>query len=346
MSRERGRRLTSRDVARQAGVSQATVSNVLNHPHLVAPATLARVRAAMDELGFVVDSGARRLRAGRSATLAVSVLDTGNPFWGEVVRGVTDFAATCGYVVVLGSTSESPQREAEHLRVFREQRAAGLLAAPVDPDLSGLARAAAEGLPVVLLDYQDPAGRLPFVGVDDVRGAELAVDHLLELGHRRIAFLNGPHRIGWCVDRLAGARRAASARGLDVVGTVLEVPVDALTASEGDRAMSEHVLRRSDVTAVLCVNDMVALGALRALHRGGVRVPADMSVVGYDDTAFAEMLQPSLTTVRQEPYRIGREAARLVVQAIEEPDAAPGRNRVFAPELVVRESTAPPLSRT
>ena len=351
MALSNGQRVTSRDVAREAGVSQATVSNVLNHPQQVAPATRERVLQVIERIGFVVDEAARQLRAGRSTTLGMSVLDTGNPFWGEVMNGAADAAAEHGFVALVGSSNESRDKEARYLRSFREQRMAGLLVAPVDTDLSVLVKVAADGCPVVLLDYRDPSGRLPYVGVDDVRGASLVGEHLLDLGHRRIAFVNGPPTIPWCADRREGLHRAVRARGLDPEVAVTELRVSRLTAAEGQRAVTEQVapLLGTGVTAVFCANDLIALGALRALQMLGIAVPQQVSLVGYDDDDFAEMLSAPLTTVRQQPYLLGQAAARLVLRLIEGASTDgraddTERGELFEPELVPRESSAPPRS--
>ncbi len=337
------RRMTSREVAARAGVSQATVSNVLNRPHLVAEVTRERVRAVIEEHGFAVHDGARRLRAGRSTTVAVSVLDTGNPFWGELMRGVSDVAADHAFVAMVGSSNESEEKEVQFLHAIREQRVAAVLAAPVDPSLDLLRQIDAEGSPVVLLDYRDPSASLPFVRVDDVSGAAAATSHLLELGHERIAMINGPHAIQWCADRWRGALEAVSEAGLDPAVALTEVPVRRLIASEGERAMTTLLdAARREVTAVVCANDLLALGALRAAHHCGVAVPRDLSLVGYDDVDFAAMLSPALTTVRQQPYLLGRAAMAIALGRLKDPDGSRDQvHPVFVPEFVPRESTAP-----
>jgi LacI family transcriptional regulator len=326
-------------VARAAGVSQSTVSNVLNRPELVAPPTRDRVRAAMRSFGFVVDDGARRLRGGRSLTLAVSVLDVSNPFWGEVTRGVAEYAAERGYVVALGSTGASEDRLSEYLRVFEQQRVACLLAAPVGTDLKPLTDLDERGIPVVLLDSGDPTNRLPFVAPDHVQGGFLAGDFLLQSGHRRIGCITGPHT-RWPDDRGRGVQLAVEKHGLDPANVLIQAPVIASTSAEGLRAT--HTLLRSGqrFTAIFCSNDILALGALRALNQAGILVPDEVSLVGYDDSAFSEMLSPPLTTVRQEPYRLGQVAAELALQIVSGTTPTP-RTDALAPRLVVRESTAP-----
>jgi LacI family transcriptional regulator len=328
-------------VAKAAGVSQATVSNVLNRPELVAPDTIRRVREVIDALGFVVNDGARQLRAGRSFVLGVSVHDIGNPFWAAVTRGVADHAAQHGFMVALASTNESVAREHRYLRLFEEQRVAGMLVAPVDSDLARLRRLASVGTAVVLLDAKDPQGDLPYVAVDDVRGGYVAGRHLLDLGHRRIACVNGPQDRPWSVDRWMGIGLAAQERGLDPTQVLVREPVARLTTHEGRRAAIRVLERHPDVTAIFCDNDMLALGAMHALAEHGIDVPDRMSVIGYDDDEFTEMLSPSLTTVRQEPYRLGTAAAEIALSLVRTWGSHPVWSSSFVPALVLRRSTGP-----
>lgn len=333
--------MTSREVAKAAGVSQATVSNVLNRPELVAPETRQRVREVIDSLGFVVNDGARQLRAGRSLVLAVSVLDVGNPFWADVTRGVADYAVERGFMIALASTNESIEREHRYLRLFEEQRVAGMLVAPVGSDLAGLRRMASSGTAVVLLDTKDPEGDLPYVAVDDVEGGYVAGRHLLDLGHRRIACLNGAHGQPWSEDRWTGIGLAVQEQQLDPTQVLVREPVDTLTTHEGHRAAIRVLQGHPEVTAIFCDNDMLALGAMHALAERGIDVPGRISVMGYDDDEFTEMLSPSLTTVRQEPYRLGTAAAELAVSLVNGGGSQAVWSSSFVPSVIQRRSTGP-----
>ncbi len=196
-----------RDVAAAASVSVGTVSNVLNRPEKVSPATVERVTQAIEELGFVRNDAARQLRAGRSRSIALIVLDAGNPFFAEVARGAEDRAAEAGMSVLLGNSDERSDREDAYVELFREQRVNGVLVTPVD-DLGRLERLRTGGVPVVLVDHEDSERAFGSVSVDDVEGGYLAVSHLLSTGRRRIAFIGGPRTIRQVADRLEGARRA------------------------------------------------------------------------------------------------------------------------------------------
>jgi LacI family transcriptional regulator len=328
-----------KDVASLAGVAVGTVSNVLNHPDLVRPLTRARVEAAMEELGFIPNGSARQLRAGRSRCLGLVVLDVTNPFFTEVARGVEDYAQAAGYAVILCNSDEADDKERRYLRVLEEQRVRGILITPVHGRAPELRRIRDRGTPVVLLDRPGSAGQCS-VAVDDRRGGEIAVSHLLELGHRRIALVNGPVAIRQCADRRRGALRAVERAGLDPAAVLTEVTVPAMNARAGAVAADELLGGAGrKPTAVFCTNDMLALGLLRRLGQAGVAVPGDLAVVGYDDIEFAADAAVPLTSVRQPKYQLGRAAAELLLDEADRPDEHEHRRFVFKPELVARASS-------
>jgi LacI family transcriptional regulator len=324
-----------KDVAAVAGVSVGTVSNVLNRPELVAAATVARVRAAIDELGFVRNDAAHRLRAGSSSTIGLVVLDVANPFFADLIRSAERQAARHGLTVLVGNSDQDPEREAQHVAAFERQRVRGLLISPVGDDGAHVASLAASAIPCVLVDRADPGRVLPSVAVDDVEGGRVAVEHLLALGRRRIAFVGGPMGIRQVSDRLRGARRAID--GVD--GAVLEVvETSALSVLEGRRAGSDLCARpvgeRPD--GIFAANDLLALGALQALVMlSDLRVPEDVALIGYDDIDFASSAVVPLSSVRQPSALLGSRAVDLLLAG------ATGDEQVlFQPDLVVRESTA------
>ncbi|MBN9215482.1 MAG: LacI family transcriptional regulator [Microbacterium sp. SCN 70-200] len=333
-----------KDVAAAASVSVGTVSNVLNRPEKVAPETVARVQAAIAQLGFVRNDAARQLRAGRSRSIGLVVLDTANPFFAEVARGAEERADAEGMSILLGNSDQVSARESAYLDLFREQRVNGVLLTPVDLDAAPVQRLVAAGIPVVLVDSELPGEDVPSVAVDDVEGGHLAVAHLLSLGRRRIAFVGGPLSIRQVADRLEGARRALA----EVPGATLEViELDALTVLRG-REAGEAIGRReaSDrPDAVFCANDLLAVGVLQGTAiLGDVRVPDDVALIGYDDIDFAQATVVPLTSVRQPAREIGATAVELLFEALAggaglAGDARPARHVRFRPELVVRAST-------
>jgi LacI family transcriptional regulator len=327
-----------KDVASLAGVAVGTVSNVLNHPDLVRPLTRARVEAAMEELGFIPNGSARQLRAGRSRCLGLVVLDVTNPFFTEVARGVEDYAQAAGYAVILCNSDEADDKERRYLRVLEEQRVRGILITPVHGRAPELRRIRDRGTPVVLLDRPGSPGQCS-VAVDDQCGGQIAVAHLLDLGHQSIALVNGPVAIRQCADRRRGAHRAAVKAGLDPAAVFREVTVPAMNARAGAAAADELLGSGPRPTAVFCANDMLALGLLRRLGQAGVMVPRDLAVVGYDDIEFAADAAVPLTSVRQPKYQLGRAAAELLLEEADRPGEHEHRRFVFTPELVVRASS-------
>ena len=326
-----------RDVARLAGVSVATVSNVMNRPDVVTAATQQRVQAAMDQLGFVRNLAAAQLRGSQSPSVGVVVLDVGNPFFTDVARGIEDRVAEDGGMVSICSTDEIGEKEARHLRMLQEQGARGILVIPSGAKLRHLEAIARRGTPVVLLDRASRSVDLCAAAVDDVRGGELAAAHLLGHGHRRIAFLNGPSSIRQCVDRRRGAARAVRAAGLDPDDVLVDIEASSPKADGADPAIELLLEWPRPPTAIMCVNDLLAIGALRALLHRGLRVPADVAIVGYDDIEFVSLISVPLTTVRQPKYQLGYTAADLLLSETQ-PDHR-HRQVLLQPELVVRAST-------
>jgi DNA-binding LacI/PurR family transcriptional regulator len=326
-----------KDVARHAGVSLGTVSNVLNRPEIVAPATRQRVLDAIAELGFVRNESARALRAGRSRTIGLVVLDVANPFFTDIARGAEAVADEHGAVVTLCNSGENVARERRYLDHLEELRVQGLLITPVGTRTPRLDRLIAKGMPVVLVDRG--AGRTRCsVAVDDVLGGQLAVTHLVEQGHRRIAFVGGPRSIRQVADRHQGAAAAAAGRGVSI--DLYEMPT--LTVASGRQAAGQladlPASRRP--TAVFCANDLLALGVLQELTRRGLRVPDDVAIVGYDDIEYAGAAAVPLSSVRQPREQLGRAAAELLFEEINDGEGHRHRHIRFKPELVVRESSA------
>jgi len=338
----RSGRSSINDVARRAGVSLGTVSNVLNRPDRVSTQTRARVLAAIQDLSFVPNGSARQLRAGTITTVGAVLLDIANPFFTEVARGVEDRLAEDDLTLMLASSDENPEREARYLRLFEEHGVLGLLVTPAGHEVDHLVDIRRRGVNVVLLDRTSPSAQISSVSVDDVVGGALAVEHLLSLGHRRIGLVNGPHHIQQCVDRRAGAERAVLAAGLDPATALVEVVVPSLNAEGGELGMAELLGEEKALTAVFCANDFTALGAMRALRQRGLDIPGDVAVVGYDDVDIASMLATPLTSVRQPKHQLGHVAAGLLLEGVG-PDARPARHIEFRPELVVRASSGSDL---
>jgi len=329
-----------REVAALAGVSVGTVSNVLNRPDIVAEPTRRRVQDAIKKLGFIRNESARHLRAGRSRTIGLVVLDVANPFFTDVARGVEDEASESGLAVILCNSDDQQAKESRYLALLEEHRVQGILITPVSDAHERLARMQRRGTPVVLVDSRSPSRGQCSVSVDDVLGGDLAVSHLLEAGHEQIAFVGGPLSIRQVADRRDGAVRALERAGRPVADMhVIETP--ALNVSAGQRAGAAIAEITADArpTAVFCANDLLALGVLQEMTSHRIRVPEGIAIVGYDDVDFASAAAVPLSSVRQPRHQLGRAAAQLLIEEALGSGAHRHRQVVFEPDLVVRKSS-------
>jgi LacI family transcriptional regulator len=332
-------RVSIKDVARAANVSQGTVSHVLNHPDRVSPARREAVEQAIRELGFVRHEAARHLRAGYSSTVGLLLLDAWNPGFTDVARGVEDTTMGRGWTVVISNSARDIDREKTYLRLFHEQRVAGLIVVPHDQSADNLHEIRSGGVPVVVVDRAEHGEHGMSVAVDDVAGGELAARHLIGLGHRHIAFVGDEAAAAPVHARLTGVRKAVAEAGVDIRLDVIPAELTAEAGSETGAALATLPAGKRP-TAVAAAIDLLAIGVLQAFQQRGIRVPDDISLVGYDDIPFTRQLSVPLTTVHRSHYDMGVTAAQMLTSALsgEVPNA---RHVVFQPELVVRESTGP-----
>lgn len=341
-----GKKPAIKDVARLAGVAVGTVSNVLNDRPTVSPENRERVLAVIAELGYVPNATARQLRRGELTTVGAVVLDLANPFFTEMARGIEDRLSQDGCTLMLASSDADPERERHYLDLLLRQGLRGLLVTPSGTDMTYLREIRDRGTEVVLLDVV--SRELDSVGVDDIAGGAIAATHLLDGGRTRLALLNGPRSLPQCEERYAGVERAILARELDLATTLTEITMDAAPLTVGIAEAATHALldRPGPMPdGILCINDIVALGALQALRARGLSVPDEVAVVGYDDVMFAPMLATPLTSVRQPARQLGWTAADILLSGGEHEQP---RHVEFTPELVVRASSsasavAPPV---
>jgi LacI family transcriptional regulator len=332
-----------REVALAAGVSVSTVANVLSRPSVVARETRRRVEEAIRSVGYIPSAPARQLRGQPSAIVGSVTLDLANPFFAELNRGIEDELAQAGCLILACSTDLQVGKERKLLDLLQQQAVRGIIISPIDPDPSLLLRMSHRGTPVVLIDHPRGGLDLCAVAVDHVHGGRLAAEYLISLGHTRIAFLGDTVNPAPVAQRREGLRRALTAANLDPDESLLDIRIAVHPPTLVDAAASavERILSaRPRPTAVMCLNDTAALGLLDGLHDAGVRVPRDISVVGYDDLPFARRLAPALTTVHQPKYRLGRTAAELLLDEARKEHTH--REIRFRPSLAVRSSTAPP----
>lgn len=327
-----------KDVAAAAGVSLGTVSNVLNRPERVKPETRARVERAMADLGFVRNESARQLRAGTSRTLGYVMLDATNPFFTDVAQGIELAAEAADLSLFLCNSNNSSRREDAHVARLIQQRVQGILVTPVNPYSPALEAASQQRLPLVLVDRARRDNAFCSVSVDDVLGGWLAVRHLIDRGHRRMAFIGGSMELGQVRERLEGATKAWQESGLPLEDLVVLETAD-LSVREGLGAGQRLVGLPAPPTAAFCANDMLALGLLQQSITLGLRVPDDLAIIGFDDIDFAGAAAVPLSSVRQPRMDLGRAAARLLLAETSEADHE-HQQLVFTPEVVGRVSTA------
>ncbi|MDR0416043.1 MAG: LacI family transcriptional regulator [Propionibacteriaceae bacterium] len=329
------------DVAALAGVSIGTVSNTINHPEIVRLRTREAVERAIRDLGFVPNQQARVLTGLSSQVIGLVVLDVVSPFFMAVARAVERAASEAGHMVILCNSENSPDKEARLLQMLAAQRVRGVLLTSARPHGDqDRTWAHVQRPPVVLVDYAASDDDCS-VAVDDVRGARLAVQHLLDLGHERIAFVGGPSGLRQMAQRVEGARAAIVEAGLDPSTAFTEVSTPGIGTPAGLLG-AQRLIEAGVPTGVLCGNDMMAFGVFRGLVRAGLRVPDDVAVVGYDDIDFAADWVVPLTSVRQPTDELGYRAAQLLFEHSAGDPGHVHRQIVLEPELVVRQSTAPP----
>jgi DNA-binding LacI/PurR family transcriptional regulator len=329
--------MTIKDVAKRAGVGIATVSRTLHRSSQVSPETAARVLSVIEELGYRPNTNAQTLASGRSHMLGLVVSDITNPFFPELVKGFEDVALQNGYDVLVSSTNYDPARTALCVRRMIERKIDGvaIMTSEVDPSLAD--SFARRKVPLVFLDVGKVGKGVSNVKVDYGSGITQAVEHLRSLGHHRIAFISGPTRL-----ESARERRDAFVRRLEepCSGPLREILIEEGNhkVEGGLEAMLRLLQRESRPTAVMASNDLTAIGAMRAIRQSGLRVPEDISVVGFDDIQMAEFTEPPLTTVRLLRTEVARLACDALVQSIRTHGA--GVEFRMSTALIVRCSTA------
>lgn len=327
------------DVARLAGVSTATVSRALSGPDGgVRAATRERVLAAADSLGYQPNRLPLYLKNKTVQTIGLIVNDIGNPFYTAIARGCEDVIRRDGYSLILASTDEDPIREEGLLADMEAERLAGIIITPSGKPSNQLLRMIRRGTPIVSMD-REPGVRLDTVGVDNEAAAHEGVRHLTSLGHRRIGIVAGPDTIGVAQDRLAGYQRAIREAG--ILADPSLVRRGDLRVDGGYRAALELLDLDPRPTAVFSINNLTTIGILRATRQRAILMPADLSLVSFDDIPTGELLDPPLTVIAQPTYQLGSRAAELLLRRIAEP-AAPVTEVVLHATLVIRGSTAPP----
>lgn len=338
-TRKPGKRaVTVADIAQAVGVSRATVSLVLRGSPLVNVDTRARVEAELRRQRYVYNRTAANLRRRTSSSIALVINDLSNPFFAEFASGVDEALAARGYVTLLGSTGESPQRQQAVLSTLMEHSPTGFILSPAEgSDVQQLHQVLGADANVLLFNRELVGAEWDFLTLDNRHGAYLATRHLIERGHRDIAFFGGHAASSSCHHRRAGYRQALAEAGLPVRPQwLIESAPNRLDAAA--RA-GELFVASERPSAAVCYNDTVALGLMLGLASRGIRPGSDFAVTGFDDISEAAMAAPSLTTLTADPRERGRQAATLLLQRVDHPDAPPMRT-IVPVQLRIRESSA------
>ncbi|MGH9294732.1 MAG: LacI family DNA-binding transcriptional regulator, partial [Acidimicrobiales bacterium] len=329
-------------VARLAGVHPSTASRALNEAtrDLVRADTVERIVAAASTLGYKPNYLARSFKTRRTLSIGVVIPDINNPLFPPIVRGVEDRLAKAGYLALIANVESDPEREQRIFDELTSRQVDGLVLATAKREDPVLIRLSHHGVPLVLVNRVVDDHTFSSVSVDDGAAVRLVVDHLARLGHRRIGHIAGPQPLSTGFGRYRGFVTSMRANSL-VPDSHLVSFAHSYSIAEGIRCGDELLGLADPPTAVLAANDMLALGCYTAMEALGLACPGDVSIVGFNDMPFIDRLDPPLTTVRIPAYDIGFQAAELMVERIDRPEA-PLKVLLLAPELVVRHSTAPP----
>lgn len=326
-----------RDIARLAGVSTATVSHVINGTRYVSDEVKEKVRAVIERTGYTPNAHARNLATRQAHTFGLILSDLSNPFFPELVKSIQECAVELGYDLTMANTNYDPERTLASVQRMLEQRVSGVAVMTSEMDVSLAARLAAREVAVVFLDVGEVGPYVSNIVINYEKGIRAGVEHLLGLGHRRIAYISGPLRL-----KSAQRRHLAFTRTMKKYASTLQteplVFEGDFKATGGQRAIVEMLRAKPLPTAVMAANDLMAMGAMRELRKAGLRVPDEISVVGFDDILFSALSDPPLTTLALPREEIGRAAVEALCQTLKTPDRM-GREYKITPKLVVREST-------
>jgi LacI family transcriptional regulator len=331
--------VTITDVAQRAGVSAMTVSRVINRSGYASPATRTKVEAAVAELGYVPNAVARHLRSKRTKTIALVMSDITNPFFTTIARGVEDAATPRGYAVMFANTDEKEHAEIEYLRMLVQRQIDGVLLVPAGNSAEPFRLLRAQKVPAVVIDRRVSVRKVDEVRCDSEAGAYELVRHLIGLGHSRIAVITGRRNISTSTDRVVGYERALREAGIPVEPKL--VTYDSFSLEGGYRQVKQILEREPRPTAIFATNNFLAFGALRALRETSVRIPADISLVTFDDLPAEWHDDPFITVLAQPAYELGRRATELLLGRLQGTLPAKRQVIVLPGELIVRRSSGP-----
>ncbi len=327
---------TIHDVAKLAGVAPITVSRVINNSGYINENTREKVEAAIAKLGYVPNVLARSLKSKRTNTLALVFTDITNPFFTIIARGVEDTAGDAGFNVIFCNTDESQEKEDNYVQVILQKQVDGILLVPAGSNTKSIQIIKDQGTPLVILDRRIDTADVDIVRGDSVGGARLLTQHLIDLGHRHIALINGPHNVSTSEDRLIGYEQVMEENGLkdniqSYYGQFSQVSGNNLT-----RIIFE---KEPKPTAIFAANNLIAIGALRALNELGYRIPKDVALVSFDDIPENLTMFPFMTAVSQPSYEMGKSATELLISRIKNGSDDGYRDIVYPVDFIKRDSS-------
>lgn len=336
--------ITIKDVAKQAGVSHSTVSRALHGSSLISDETIERIRQIANEMGYSPSATARSLKTNRSHALGVIVSNIDDPFFSEILQGIEETAQERGYSMLMAASQRDPERERAIVQDMRERHVDGLIICSASFSVEQRRKLLEYGIPIVMVNNQAAEEYRYSIYHDDVDGSRQVTRYLIELGHQRIAYLGNSLSGRTTLDRLNGFRQEIKSAGLNIfTGYTHEVPGS--RPNDGLAALDHFLSLPQPPTAIFCYNDMLAIGVLNGLHKANIRVPADISVVGFDNIVFSAYTNPPLTTFDQPKRYIGAEAARLILGLLDSykgEEALEQQIQKLKGSLLVRQSSAPP----
>jgi LacI family transcriptional regulator len=329
---------TIKDVAKKAGVSIATVSYVVNDKRFVSDPVRKKVLHAIKELDYQRSDLARSLRQKKTLMIGLVIPDNTNPYFAEIARGMEDASFDLGYNVIFCNTDGNSDKEVSYIKMLTSKGIDGITLVPSYPLDRLIPLLKTVRIPLVLLDRHLDELETDAVYVDNVRGGQEAVKYLLDLGHRRIACISGPQVIPSGLHRLEGYQKALAEAGIPFDKSI--VYNGNFHSKNGYEGFQELMKVKPAPTAIFACNDLMALGVLSAAHKAGLRIPEDLSVIGYDDVSFADDTIPPLTTMAQPKYRMGQIAAKMMVDRLKDPSSAFQKKPLLA-RLITRDTCGP-----
>jgi LacI family transcriptional regulator len=333
--------VTMKDIAQELGISIGTVSKVLrDHPD-ISPETRERVRKRMRELNYRPNLAARALVTGRTHTIGLVVPDLVHPFFGEVAGGLSKLLRKKGYSLIISSSDEDLELENRAIDQLLARRVDALIVASSQRDWDFFHHIEKQKIPLVLIDRHPEAGKVNFVGVNDEEIGEMATEHLIAMGCRRIAHIGGP-RISTALGRLRGYQKALESHGLpsEPKYVISREHADEASDATGYEAMNELLSLKRPPDGVFCYNDPTAMGAMQAAIEKGIRIPQELAIIGSGNVRYAKFLRVPLSTIDQQSGEIGDRAAKLALKLIESKTQPKPTTILLSPQLIVRESSA------